>query len=181
MQATPATVKKLLARKKGEILKLDIGGGANPSEGFINMDIRDIKGVDVVHDFEVLPWPFPDKTFTLLSAAHVIEHIDPRKFGFINWMNEVWRVLKYDGQMRVATPYGGSTHYLADPTHINPCVPHTFHYFDPFQVTKLYDQYEPAPWAIQQLYWTPDGNIEALLSKRRDDISFHADKKIHYV
>lgn len=171
------TLSKL---NSGEILKLDIGGGFNPEKGFINMDMRALPEVDVVHDVEAMPWPFPDKTFTLLSAAHIIEHINPHKFGFIKFMNECWRILKYDGQFRISTPYGGSTHYLSDPTHVNPVVPHTFHYFDPFQMTKLYNQYEPAPWKIQQLYWSPDGNIECLLSKVRDDISYHTDKKIHY-
>jgi predicted SAM-dependent methyltransferase len=174
------SVAKLLEGKQGDILKLDIGGGTNPEEGFINMDIRDLPEVDVVQDCEATPWPFPDKTFTLLSAAHIVEHINPHKGGFLRFMDECWRVLKYEGQMRISTPYGGSTHYMADPTHINPCVPHTFHYFDPMQMTRLYFQYEAAPWKIEQLYWSPDGNIELLLSKRRDDISYHADKKIHY-
>src|SRR5690349_3745570 len=102
------------ALKSGEILKLDIGGGANPEEGFINLDIRDLPQVDIVHDFEVYPWPIPNETFTLLSAAHVVEHVNPHKGGFLRFMDECWRVLKYDGQMRIATPYGGSTHYLAD-------------------------------------------------------------------
>lgn len=179
-KTTLQEVKKLLKAHEKEIIKLDIGCGANKEVGFIGMDIRDLPGVDIVHDIEEFPFPIPDQSFTLLSAAHVIEHIDPRKFGFIKFMDECWRVLKYDGQFRLSTPYGGSTHYLADPTHINPVIPHTFHYFDPMQMTKLYGQYEPAPWSIQQLYWSPDGNIEVLLSKRRDDISFHADKKIHF-
>lgn len=161
-----------MAKKKEEILKLDIGCGEGKEPGWVGMDLRPVPGVDVVHDFEVIPWPFEDETFTLLSAAHVVEHIDPHKFGFLRWMDEAWRVLKYDGQFRISTPYGGSTHYLADPTHVNPCVPHTFHYFDPFQVTKLYSQYKPKPWRIQQLYWSPDGNIEVLMSKLREDPSY---------
>jgi SAM-dependent methyltransferase len=178
---TPAEIKKLFNKHKGEILKLDIGCGPWKQDGWIGLDIKNYKGVDVIHDAETYPFPFPDKSFTLLSASHFIEHINPHKFGFVNFMNECWRLLKYDGQFRIATPYGGSTHYLADPTHINPIVPHTFHYFDPFQLTKLYDVYEPAPWKISQLFWSPEGNIECLLVKIRDDISYHADKKIHYV
>ncbi len=163
-------VNPLLDPRK--ILKLDIGCGENKEKGWIGIDIRPLPGVDFVHDIENLPLPFKDETFTLLSASHVLEHINPHKFGFIKFMDECWRILKHDGQFRIATPMGGSMHFLADPTHINPIVPHTFHYFDPMQVTGLYKQYRPKPWAIQQIFWNPDGNIECLLSKRREDISF---------
>jgi SAM-dependent methyltransferase len=163
-----------LSKHKGEILKLDIGCGDNKEtgEGWIGMDIRKFPGVDIVQDLEKQPWPFAKDTFTLLSAAHVIEHINPHHFGFIKFMDECWRILKPDGQFRISTPYGGSTRYLADPTHINPVVPHTFHYFDPLQITQLYKVYRPKPWAIRQLTYSQDGNIECLLSKRREDRSY---------
>lgn len=173
-------VKKLLEFKKGEIIQVDIGCGRNKAEDFIGMDMRDVPGVDIVHNLEETPWPFPTESVTLLSASHVLEHINPLNQGFIKVMDEAWRVLKYGGQFRIAVPYGGSAGYFADPTHVNPIVSHTWHYFDPMQATKLYGEYEPCPWAILNLYWAPDGNMEVLLSKRRDDIAYHYDKKIHH-
>lgn len=168
-----ARVRRMLAEKhKGEVLKLDIGCGDNKLEGHIGMDFLDIKQVDVVHDARVFPWPFEDETFTLLSSSHFLEHIKRDDFLFINVMNECWRVLKYDGQFRIAVPFGGSTMYFADPTHVNPIVPQTFHYFDPLAPLQTYHVYKPKPWKIEQLYWTPDGNLECLLTKRREDKSY---------
>ena len=175
--------KKLLSRHKGEILKLDIGCGEFKQEGagWIGMDIRKFPSVDVQWDFSKTPWPFPDNTFTLLSASHVIEHLDKADFGVIKWMDECWRVLNFDGQFRISCPYAGSTMFWADPTHTNGVVPQTFHYFDPLAPLGTYQVYNPAPWRIESLSWSPEGNLEALLSKRRDDPSYHTDGKIHYV
>jgi SAM-dependent methyltransferase len=166
------SVESLLKLHKGEILKLDIGCGDNKMDDHIGMDNVDCPCVDVLHDMTNFPWPFPKETFTLLSSHHVLEHI-PRENGvFIQVMNECWRILKFDGQFRIAVPYGGSTMYFADPTHINPIVPQTFHYFDPLAPMQTYHVYKPKPWAIQQLFWAPDGNIECLLTKRRLDPSY---------
>lgn len=155
-----------------EILRLDIGCGENKMEGHVGMDFKPFKGVDVVHDARKTPWPFADETFTLLSASHFLEHIPREDGAFIDVMNECWRVLKFEGQFRIAVPYGGSTMYFADPTHVNPIVPQTFHYFDPLAPLKTYHVYKPKPWKIEQLYWSPDGIIECLLSKRREDPSY---------
>ena len=69
-------IKKLIEGKK--IAKLDIGGGGNPTPGFINMDYRDIPGkVDITHDLTLFPWPIEDETFDVAMASHVLEHINP--------------------------------------------------------------------------------------------------------
>lgn len=141
-------------------------------EDHIGIDILPAKGVDVVHDLRTFPWPFPDGTFTLLSSSHVLEHITREDRTFIRFMDECWRILKPDGQFRVATPYGGSTLFWADPTHVNGIVPQTFHYFDPLAPMQTYHVYRPKPWKIEQLFWSPDGVIECLLSKRREDQSY---------
>jgi SAM-dependent methyltransferase len=180
MAKTKSPVEKLLADRKGEVLKLDIGCGPNKFDGHIGMDFVKFRGVDIVHDMRVFPWPFPDKTFTLLSSSHTLEHI-PRDNGtFIKVMNECWRILKYDGQFRISVPYGGSTMFWADPTHVNGLVVQTFHYFDPLAQLQTYRVYEPAPWKVQDYAFAPEGNMEVLLVKRRDDPSYHDDGKIHY-
>lgn len=180
---TKDPIAELLKKHQGEVLKLDLGCGDNKEQdvGWIGMDVRALLGVDVVQDLQKFPWPFADGTFSLLSAHHVIEHLDPTNFGFIKFMNECWRVLKYDGQFRISTPYAGNTMWWSDPTHLMGFVPQTFHHFDPLAPMQTYRVYEAAPWKINQVMWAPDGNLEVLLSKRRDDPSYHKDKKIHYV
>ncbi|UCH07499.1 MAG: hypothetical protein JSV55_00415, partial [Deltaproteobacteria bacterium] len=36
---------------------LDIGCGPAKADGFIGLDIRDLPGVDLVHDLNEIPWP----------------------------------------------------------------------------------------------------------------------------
>ena len=68
-------IKKLIEGKK--IAKLDIGGGGNPQPGFINMDYRTMPGVDIVWDITKFPWPIEDETFDVMTASHVVEHLNP--------------------------------------------------------------------------------------------------------
>jgi SAM-dependent methyltransferase len=172
MESTPESVLKLLKYKKDSVLKLDIVTGESKEAGFISIGARDFPGADIIWDVEILPWPLPDESFTLASAAHIVHRINPHHGGFIRFMDEVWRVLKYEGQFRIATPFAGSTGYWSDPLSINGCTPQTWHYFDPLQPTGLYKIHKPKPWKVEQCYWQADGLMEVLLSKRRIDPSY---------
>ena len=162
------TIDALLAEKSG--IRLDIGcGAAKQSAAWVGMDIRPLVGVDVVHDINVMPWPLEDESVLCAVASHLVEHIPPHNFGFINFMNEVWRVLKVGGEFAIATPHGYSPGYLQDPTHCNPCNEATWAYFDPFEPNTggmLWRIYKPKPWRIKWLSWDPSANIEVVLVKR---------------
>ena len=167
----PKYVVKLL-KKKNTVVKLDVGSGENQEPGFINMDRRKLKGVDIVQDVEK-PWSLPDECITLIMARHLVEHINPANQGFLKFMDECWRVLKVGGQMMLVTPYAGSAGYWADPTHINGCTPKTWSYFDPLDSNGLfYYQYRPKPWKILKCFFQVDGNMEVLLEKRHNDKSY---------
>lgn len=71
----PSLKDLLVAKQQG--VKIDLGGGANPQPGFLNLDIRDLPQVDVVHNLELFPWPLPDECATLVMASHLLEHISP--------------------------------------------------------------------------------------------------------
>jgi len=103
-------------------------------------------------------------------------------FGvFMSFMNEVWRILKPKGRFAFVVPYAGSPGFFQDPTHINPITEATLSYFDPLDRSGMYYIYEPAPWQIINSSFDTIGNLEVLLEKRQDDISYHVDKKIKYV
>lgn len=71
----PDKIQRLIEEKQG--ISLDIGGGANPNPGFINLDILDLPEVDIVWDFNRTPWPLPDECVSRAVASHVLEHILP--------------------------------------------------------------------------------------------------------
>jgi len=155
-------------------IQLDIGCGANKQPGFVGIDMLDLPGVDIVHDLEVFPWPLEDESVLRAVASHVLEHINPHKGVFINFMNEVWRVLKPNAQFAFVVPHASSHGYQQDPTHCNMINETTMHYFDPDPEgnnigSQLYNFYQPKPWKIEKQYFNPNGNLEVLLTKRIED------------
>ncbi len=132
--------------------------------------------LDIVHDLETFPWPLPNECVSVAVCKHVIEHINPAKGTFLKFMDEAWRVMKYDAQIAIVVPYAGSPGYWQDPTHINPCNETTWSYFDPLDnLTQnwLYKIYQPKPWEVEMRTWHITGNMEVVMKKRRDDKSFH--------
>lgn len=170
-------------RKDKKGILLDIGCGSNKQPNWVGMDHQKLPGVDIVHSWDKFPWPIETDSVLTARASHVIEHVNPINGNFINWMNEVWRILKYDGQFTAVLPHGRSDGYIQDPTHCNPCNETTWSYFDPLDERtggQLYGFYQPAPWKIEFLAFQQHGNMEIILSKRRDDPSYHHDGKVHY-
>lgn len=165
-------------------VQLDIGCGASKQAGWVGMDIQKLPGVDVVHDFNIHPWPIPTGIAHRILASHILEHVPPVSVGekgtvfpFIDFMNDAWRVLSYDSVLIAALPYWLSPGFAQDPTHVNPCNEHTWKYFDPVSQDIddfLYRFYRPLPWKVEQLTWSTVGNIELVMSKRRIDKSYNA-------
>lgn len=150
---------------------LDIGcGNGKYGTNWVGIDKRALPGVDIIHDLEVFPYPIESDSVLTARMSHVIEHIKP--WFIIDVMNEIWRIMKPEGQLYIAAPYGLSYRYIQDPTHCSPINEHTFFYFDPHPahldggVNILYNQYQPKPWKIEMLYTQQNLDIECVMSKR---------------
>jgi SAM-dependent methyltransferase len=111
---------------------LDIGCGngktksENPGDKVIGVDFAKLKGVDVVHDLEKTPLPFRKDEFDAVIANHVLEHIR----NFVPLMNEIWRITKKEGVVRIKTPFYSSWGQFNDPTRVRFFTPFTFSYFE---------------------------------------------------
>lgn len=151
-------------KNRGILLNVGCRAGKNPN--WVGIDSRPRLGVDILHDLESFPYPFEDSSCISIAAAHVVEHIHPVKF--IPWMNEMWRLLKPDGQLAISCPYAGSVGFWSDPTHVNGVNENTFKYFDPSEVA--YMEYTPNPWRIEQLVFRAGSNIEVLMRKRTFEV-----------
>ncbi len=80
-------------------LSLNIGAGNINYPNTINLDVRLIKGVDILADAKNLP--FKDNSFNLVLLESVLEHIDePEKV-----INESYRVLKKKGKIFISIPF----------------------------------------------------------------------------
>ncbi len=88
--------------------KLNLGCGDFKKEGFVNLDINPHTHPDIVWDLDTYPYPFEDKTFDLIEADHVLEHVkDP-----FRTMHELHRILGNDKELIVRVPHfsRGFTH-----------------------------------------------------------------------
>jgi len=169
MKKNSKKIEKIL-KDNNQGIKLDLGCGENKQFGFVGMDNRKLKGVDIVHDVEKFPYPLPDKSCSVVVASHLIEHINPHGGIFMGLMDEVWRITKEDGEFLMSMPYAGSPGYWQDPTHCNGCNEITWEYFDPeAPVTQggLWRIYKPKPWKIKFNSFNMNGNLEVILVKRK--------------
>lgn len=105
--------------------KLNLGAGAcDIREDYINLDITNYSGVDVVWDLNRLPLPFEDNQFEEILAYNILEHIN-----YLPLMDELYRILKPQGVIKITVPHFTFVEAYADPTHINRFSFLTFSYF----------------------------------------------------
>ena len=90
---------------KNKSRKLNIGCGRDIKKGYINLDGSRIKGVDVVHNLDKYPWPFPSNYFEEIYARDSIEHLN----DLFAAMKEIHRISKNGAAIRIIVPYWHSS------------------------------------------------------------------------
>ncbi len=114
---------------------LDVGCGANKTEGAIGLDNNPRTAADVIHDLGDVPYPFEDDEFELVVANHVVEHI-PDVIAFVE---ELYRITKHGGVIRLLTPHYTNPDWASDPTHRNHFNSYSFNQF--VSEKQLFDFY----------------------------------------
>ena len=114
------------------MLKLNLGGGKQKKEGYINIDIVTLPSVDIVHDLNN-GIPFEDDTVDEVYSQHFLEHLPDT----VKIMEEIYRVCKKDALVRIKVPYFKSIGAFKDPTHVSFFTERTFEYFDPTKIGEL--------------------------------------------
>lgn len=120
-------------------MKINLGAGRQILDGFINHDITTLDGIDVVHNLNDYPWPWGDSSIDYIFMQDVLEHLE----DIVKTMNELHRVLKPGGEVKIRVPYWNSWCANADPTHKRYFHEYTFHFFD-----------VNSPWFIDRDYYT---------------------------
>ena len=117
--------KKLKAVEAKKLLKLDLGCGKNPKQGFVGVDALDF-GQDVKADLRKR-WPWNDGSVEEVHCSHFLEHLtqDER----VHFFNELDRVLVKGGKATIATPHWLSERAYGDPTHKMPPVVFFSYYY----------------------------------------------------
>lgn len=106
-------------------MKLNLGAGKlDVKEGYVNLDMTAYPKIDVVWDLNKLPLPFEDNQFEEILAYSILEHVN-----YVSLMDELHRILKPGGIIRIRTPHFTFSEAFGDPTHINHFSYMTFFYF----------------------------------------------------
>jgi SAM-dependent methyltransferase len=95
------------------VKKLDFGCGQTKKPDYVGMDVVPGPGVDVLHDFNVFPYPFADSEFDEILCRSSLEHVDQ----FLRTMVELHRILRPDGLLEIAAPHYSGADAYRDPTH----------------------------------------------------------------
>jgi SAM-dependent methyltransferase len=91
---------------------LNVGCGHDVRPGYVNQDIADLPGVDVVCELGEEKLPFEDGAFDVILARDVLEHVD-----LVPALRELHRVLAPGGRLVISTVHFTSRNLWIDPTH----------------------------------------------------------------
>lgn len=81
--------------------KLHLGSGSKHIDGFINIDARQLDGVDDVDDIKTLS-KYQENSIELIYAAHVLEHVGRNEYSSV--LQRWYDLLSNDGILRLAIP-----------------------------------------------------------------------------
>jgi hypothetical protein len=97
-------------------LRLNLGCGMNRLEGYVNVDRYGEP--DVLHDLEVVPWPWPNDSVSEILLKHVMEHLGRDPKTYLEIMQELYRVCEDGATIRIVVPHHRHDYFFSDPTHV---------------------------------------------------------------
>lgn len=127
---------------------LNLGCGEDYLEGAVNVD-QFAHRVDIRHDLNRVPYPFPDNEFDSIRCMNIIEHLD----DVIATMRELHRIGRPGCRVSIRVPHFRSACLYEDITHR-----HGFAWrsFDVFAVGgTVYGDYTAFKFRIRSRAYTP--------------------------
>lgn len=125
-------------------IRLSIGG-KRKWNNLTTLDWNAAHQPDVVHDLEVLPYPFDDDTFAEIHAYEILEHLGRQGDfrAFFAQMSELWRILKPGGFLAATCPSYRSMWAWGDPSHTRVLTSGTLAFLDQEQYAVQVDGLGP--------------------------------------
>lgn len=147
-----------VVKDEAKQLKLDLGAGKVKRPGFKSIDLNGEP--DYKLDLEEAKLPFKDNEVDEILALHTLEHIK----NLLPLMNELHRVLKPLGKIKIVVPKFPHRDSVRDPTHVRYFVPETFSYFNPSDYDNY--NYNIKPWNMEYLSES-DSEIVCIMSPKK--------------
>lgn len=110
---------------KNTAIKINLGSGGRYMDGYINCDMLSSVKVDKVFNLDNIPYPFKSDYADEIYMDNVLEHLR----DLVPVMEEIYRILKNNGRLRIYVPYGKSDWALQDPTHTHYFTERSMDYF----------------------------------------------------
>jgi SAM-dependent methyltransferase len=117
-------LRDTLQPRAGERI-LDVGCGAAKEKGAVGIDHKPYPGVDIIHDLNRYPWPIGEDRFDGILCRDVVEHLN----DVVSLIEELHRVSKPGGRIKIWTPHFAHPNSYRDPTHKYHFSYGTFDYF----------------------------------------------------
>lgn len=136
---------------------LDLGCGKKKRPGAIGVDYSDRHNPDIIHDLNVFPYPFESDSIDQVYLDNVLEHLD----NPMQVMEEVHRITKHGGGVKVIVPYFRSVFAFIDPTHKTFYTVDSFAYYDPDHIICQRYDYVKTRFKVDRVVFN-----ETLLNKR---------------
>lgn len=126
---------------------LDLGCGKKQRPGSIRVDNSDRHNPDILHDLNIFPYPFETDSIDFIYLDNVLEHLN----NSMQVMEEIHRILKSEGVVKVSVPYFRSPWAFIDPTHKSFYTVDSFAYFDPRHIICQRYDYTSARFLVERI------------------------------
>lgn len=113
-----------LAADRRALPRLNVGSGRDHRDGFVNLDLVAIPGVDVAASLGTAPLPFRTDTFGVVVCRDILEHVD-----VVPAMRDIHRVTAPGGIVIVSAVHFTSRNLYVDPTHVRGFSVRTLEFF----------------------------------------------------
>jgi SAM-dependent methyltransferase len=143
-----------------QTLILDLGCGNKKRPGTVGVDFNDRTAADVIHDLNVFPYPFEDASVDHVYLDNTLEHLD----DVLRVMEEVHRIVKPGGTVKVIVPYFRSLWAFIDPTHRHFFTVSSFAFYDPDHVICQRYDYTLARFKTEKIVFNE--TLQSSLFKR---------------
>ena len=145
---------------------LNLGAGNRIIKGAVNHDLwKHRPEIDVIHNLNYVPWPWPDDSFDEIQAISIFEHLG---ITLVQAMDECWRILKPSGQLIVKYPLWNTPTVHDDPTHRWYWSERVLEIFDPeTKYGRDHPYYTLKKWEILDSGIIKQRNVKARLRPRK--------------
>jgi SAM-dependent methyltransferase len=122
-------------------LRIDLGSGPRPREGFYALDHLELEGIDIVADLNRPLELLPDDCAEHVFSSHALEHVE----NLLLLLGEIHRITRPGGLVEVVVPHFSNPYYYSDPTHMRFFGLYTMNYF-------VDTEKQPEAWRVPVFY-----------------------------